>query len=365
MALQGSLSDFSTSEILQLLGTQQKSGCLILERGQQRVLIYVIDGRIVSTRDPGLAPGDPLLEFLIKVQRLSADQRRGIETLQQETGRDLEDILVNGRYVDAEDFENLLHRQILDRVTLAVPWTDGTYRFESRRIWEQPARVQIAVEGALIEAARRIDEQQRFGEQLNDSQLLLGVRDLPDPTEPLTDEERDLFGLIDGRTTLDEIVAQVPLTRYETLEAIDRLMRMEWVEVVGRRDVGPEPEQAEVRVAPTVVPVRRPVQRSFASEMAVTGVMALGIMILALIGFGLRRATAISADDVFVAAQLRDLRYALDLYRLEHGTYPARIEDLAADRWVRPEWLRVPGHDIYYDFPGGSSEYEVRLERHH
>ena len=79
-----------------------------------------MDGRIVSTRDAGLAPGDPLLEFLIKIQRLSADQRRGIETLQQETGRDLEDILVNGRYVDGEEFENLLHRQILDRLPTGV-----------------------------------------------------------------------------------------------------------------------------------------------------------------------------------------------------------------------------------------------------
>ena len=36
MALQGNLHDFSAMEILQLLGSQKKSGCLVLEWNTER-----------------------------------------------------------------------------------------------------------------------------------------------------------------------------------------------------------------------------------------------------------------------------------------------------------------------------------------
>ena len=44
MALQGNLRDFSVTEILQLLGSQKKTGCLLLERGAERVLLPGTEG---------------------------------------------------------------------------------------------------------------------------------------------------------------------------------------------------------------------------------------------------------------------------------------------------------------------------------
>ena len=48
MALQGNLRDFSVNEILQLLGTQRKTGCLMLEWGTERAQIHVLDGRLIG-----------------------------------------------------------------------------------------------------------------------------------------------------------------------------------------------------------------------------------------------------------------------------------------------------------------------------
>ena len=64
MALQGNLHDFSALEILQLLGSQKKSGCLVLEWNTERALVWVTDGRIVSTRAHGMSKDDPLAAFL-------------------------------------------------------------------------------------------------------------------------------------------------------------------------------------------------------------------------------------------------------------------------------------------------------------
>ena len=55
MALQGNLRDFASTEILQLLGTQKKSGCLALEWGTEKAVVWVQEGRIVSTRPTGVS----------------------------------------------------------------------------------------------------------------------------------------------------------------------------------------------------------------------------------------------------------------------------------------------------------------------
>src|SRR6187399_1894232 len=114
MALQGNLRDFASTEILQLVGTQKKSGCLTLEWNTERAAIWVLDGRIVATRQPGMTKDDPLLEFLRKTKRLSEEQYRGIVSLQRESSRDLEDLLLNGRYLDQQELAHYVERQILD-----------------------------------------------------------------------------------------------------------------------------------------------------------------------------------------------------------------------------------------------------------
>ena len=238
MALQGNLHDFSAMEILQLLGSQKKSGCLVLEWNTERALVWVTDGRIVSTRAHGMSKDDPLAAFLVQTHRLSDEQFRGLLTIQKESGRDLEDLLVNGRYVEADELAPLLERQILNDLTRLVRWENGTYRFDPNSRWPGAPLVQLSTEGAMMEAARRVDEQKHFVSVFKDPHQLLGVHDLPDPSEPLSDEEREIFGIVDGQHTVAEVVAAAPLCEYEAYESLHRMLQANWIEFVGRRDPG-------------------------------------------------------------------------------------------------------------------------------
>ncbi len=180
MALQGNLRDFSATEILQLIASQKKSGCLALEWNTERAFIWVHDGRIVSTRQSGISKDDPLLAFLKATNRLSDEQVRGIVTIQRESNRDLEDLLVDGRYLDAEELAGFVERQILDDLMRIVRWDNGTYRFDPNAKWPNPPLVLISMEAAMMEAARRIDEQRRYVSIFRDPYQLLGVKDLPE-----------------------------------------------------------------------------------------------------------------------------------------------------------------------------------------
>ncbi len=362
MALQGNLRDFSATEILQLLGMQQKTGCLVIENQSQRVSVYVQDGRIVSTRLPGMFKDDPLLRFLLKVHRLSEEQHHGIASIQRDSRRDLEDILISGRYLEAEELAICLERQILDDITRIVRWETGSYRFETEQRWELPARVRLTMEGALIEAARRQDEYERCAQQFADKDALLGVRDLPDAEEPLADEERELFGIIDGRHTLAEVVEAAPLTDSEAYESLDRMLRSQWIEFVGRRESEPAPAAPVVVLRPEK-PAPMAIRHSFARELILAVSVILCATALIAGGRALRGSLVIDSDDVFVTAQIRDVRYALELFRRDRGHYPNRLEELAADRWVTPAQLQVPGHQLYYHLAGTATAYDLRLER--
>jgi len=359
VALQGNLRDFSATEILQLVGTQKKTGCLMMEWNTERAVLYTLDGRIISTRNPGMQKDDPLLAFLRKVHRLSEEQYRGILTIQKESNRDLEDLLLNGRYLEADELAGYVERQILDDLTRLVRWEDGSYRFDPHTRWNAPPIVRLSIEGALIEAARRVDEQKRFVQIFKDPYQLLGVRDLPDPNAPLSEEERELFGIVDGQHTVQEIVEAAPLSEYEAYEALFRMTQENWIEVTGRRDPGltiTTPEPQEARRAPQVASIAREV--------------LVGVAVVAL-AFGLHlaadRIAAASppppAHDVFAVAQMRDLRFALELYRREHARYPDRLDELVDARWISDEQERVPGYRVTYRAVGSGQDYRLDLER--
>lgn len=359
MALQGSLRDFSATEILQLLGTQKKTGCLTLEReGEQRV-VFVLEGRVVSTRLPGLPKDDPLLEFLRQIHRLSEEQLRGVLTIQKESGRDLEDLLLNGRYMSAEELGQCVERLVIEDLDRLTQWSHGTYRFDPHARWTQPPLVRLAVEGLLMESARRSDERKRYLETFPDTHQLLSVRDLPDPNDPLTEEERELFGIIDGRRTLTDIIAASPLTEFETYESLQRMLEAGWIEAAGRRDPGvhelpptrPRPERHTGRSA----------LREALVAVAVIAVMA-GLMLGSRALGPMASQPVTESRDVYAAARLRDLRSALDLFRRERGTYPERLDQLVEDRWVSTEQTTVPGYVVHYRVERDGADYRLDLQ---
>ncbi|HTK30586.1 MAG TPA: DUF4388 domain-containing protein [Candidatus Saccharimonadaceae bacterium] len=356
MALQGNLRDFAATEILQLLGSQKKTGCLMLEWNTERAVVYVNEGRIVSTRRPGMAKDDPLLAFLKSVGRLSDEQYRGILSIQRESNRDLEDLLLNGRYLESEELGGFVERQILDNMMRLTRWENGSYRFDPNQRWTNPMLVRLNIEGVLIEAARRVDEQKGFVSLFKDPHQLLGVKDLPDPNEPLAEEEREIFGIIDGKHTVAEVVESAPLSEYEGYEALHRMMEAGWIEFVGRRDPGlPE----------VTMPTGREVVRqtlSVARELIMAGMVVAALVGLRWSSQWLQPPVVTDrSEDVFTATQVRDVRFALDLYHRENGSYPARLGDLVEDRWVSPEQVRPLGHAFTYRRARDGQGYQLEL----
>ena len=67
------------------------------------------------------------------------------------------------------------------------------------------------------------------------------------------------------------------------------------------------------------------------------------------------------AHDVYAAAQMRDLRFALELYERERGHYPERLEALVSEDWVHAQQVEIPGYRLEYTPVDGGNDYRLDL----
>jgi hypothetical protein len=128
-----------------------------------------------------MSKDDPLAAFLIQTHRLSDEQFRGCSRSSASPGATSRTCSSNGRYVEADELAPLIERQILNDLTRLVRWENGAYRFDPNVRWPGAPLVTLSMEGAMMEAARRVDEQKHFVSVFRDPHQLLGVHDLPDP----------------------------------------------------------------------------------------------------------------------------------------------------------------------------------------
>lgn len=149
--LTGSLATFHAAQLLRLLQASRSTGCLELERGSERVELFVEDGRRLFARTNGSIPrvGDVLvrrgevrpeaIEFVLAVQRDSPGERIGR-------------MLVEGGTLSESQISeavSVVQRHILLRVLL---WRDGAFTFRSGETVDgEDVRLELDMDELLVD----------------------------------------------------------------------------------------------------------------------------------------------------------------------------------------------------------------------
>jgi hypothetical protein len=191
-----------------------------------------------------------------------------------------------------------------------------------------------------------------------DPYQVLGLRDLPDPDDPMSEEVRELFGIVDGQHTVAEIVESASLTEYEAYEAIHQMLESGWIEFVGRRDPG----LPSLSIEPPPTPAGRHPVRWHHEALAALAVAALAFGAHFAAGSLPRARANDQAHDIFVAARVQNIELVLDLYALERGRYPRTLEELVEDRWIAAGQLRTPGQMLRYQPDPDGGSYRLALQ---
>lgn len=162
MPLSGDLATMPLPDLLQWLAYSQKTGILILSKGEIVKEIYFQKGKIVasSSNDPREYFG----QFLLSFGKLTEEQLIIAFKKQAETGIKIGRILVNEGFLDESEVQKYLRIKAEETIYDLFVWGEkGDFKFFNDATAEGNAvPIEMEVTSILMEGTRRSDEWERI-----------------------------------------------------------------------------------------------------------------------------------------------------------------------------------------------------------
>jgi hypothetical protein len=367
VALEGTIRDFGLADILQLIGIQRKTGVLSLDNGQEAVTVKFLDGHVVGADTKERNLEDMLGSVLVRTGRVTDAQLRDVLRLQRETLQRLGYILVRQRFISEEDLVEALRIQVTQIVYRLFRWRDGKYQFSPTNHMDYDTEhfQPIAAETILMEGARMLDEWPIIERRVRSASMVFrktsAGREVDVPVESLLDtdidfgfgdeaegkaraervgvsrEERSVLHMVDGRSTVQDIVDASALGEFDVYHTLYELLDRSLI------------EEAPVSAVAAVTP------GAATRDRWLSGALVAAVIALALVGLATlpqnpwtpaRVLAESSASETLRTYASRNrvgrLERAIETYYLDRGAMPERLEQLAEGGYVLPVNLADP-----------------------
>jgi hypothetical protein len=385
VALKGTLKDFGIAEILQLIGQQAKSGVLHLSSREDEIHISMADGAVVRAESAGRKASEKLGMRLVRADLITQQELEYALDIQKRTLRRLGDILVELGYVSVENLRQMTGLQTTETVYRLFHWKSGTYAFEPGEVeWDPETVSPLRAESVLMEGYRQVDEWPLIRKRIPSMALTFERLKDPEPEKARAKARRDdveaAFDALGGgpgagdgegsRTDLslgaserkvyelaipgrpvDRIVDLSRLGEFETCKSLLNLVNLGYLapaETVRDRSgaVGAYARDWQNRL------------RTGATRLLATLAIAAALAGLAIWvderglawgeGHGGTAVRDNGAQRFLARAQLARLRGALEVYRLEQGAYPEKLDELVEAGLASQRDLRYPWSQQYH-----------------
>ena len=354
MGLEGTLADFSVTDILQVLGLQKKTGTLTVEGTDDTIVVSLLGGEVVSADAASHGLEESVGTLLVRSGRLTpADLARARET-QKETQQGLVHVLVRQNLVSSEVMREALRLQIGRVIFAAFRWTEGRFRFLQEGIIDRlaPLLSPIPAEAFLMDAVQFLDEWPKLEKKipfrdlvyrratgLEDLRLVLSAEENGEGALVVSPPEAEAWKWVDGNRPVGEILERAFLSDIDTYRGLADLQDRNLI------------AQARLRAATETQRFQR---GPWISARAV-GLWAVFLLIAALAvreaprnpwnitlrSPGQRRETADLLKAVSLG-RLAAIERALRVYYDSSGQYPKRVEDLLASGVLTREAITDP-----------------------
>ena len=249
MALEGTLRDFHLSDIFQLISIQKKTGTLSLRDRDEMVTVSFKDGNIVAADSSKKGMEGRLGQVLVKSGRITEMNLARALTIQKETLQRLGHILVERGFIGEADLKDALTIQVSQLVYRLFLCKDGDYHFNQDDTIEYDREhfSPLSAESILLEGVRMVDEWPIIEQRITSFDLvfrkrksqpvvisdeetegdiaaeldraLAGEDDDAKPSRSgieITTQEAAIYKLVDGRSTVQEIIDRGRLSDFET-----------------------------------------------------------------------------------------------------------------------------------------------------
>lgn len=257
MPLKGTLSVFSTTQLLNLINLAKKTGVLHIYEGiESGKMLTLGDGQ---TKIPELVPGEQRAEVIFKEGKLmfaSMKDKSGDLTsvlhksgrLSDEQSRIIRDrgknhsdkalalMLINANYVTKQQIIQSIQKHTVDIVFDLMTWDKEPFLFDDTAAMpDERITVPINLENVIIEGSRRIHDQKRLEEELPNLDFALKFPDSPGEKFKdiqLSTAEWRVVGFVNPKNSIRQIAKACNMTDTEIRRVVHALLEAGLVELV-------------------------------------------------------------------------------------------------------------------------------------
>jgi len=404
MALKGTLKDFSMADIFQLIAHQQKSGSLYLTNDNQVCHIMFDSGNVVIGRFKQSNEDLMIGNMMLRAGILEEEQLQEALDDQQSTLRSIGDILLTMNYITPDLLRKFIKLQIDEVLFRLFQWKEGLYEFVTEEFtYNKKILKTHRTEQLLLDGFRMLDEWpavlskiasldtvykpivdtsnlESFSppekkDEAMDDEIDMAFKeydeDKPEPKQKdkslssFSEEEKTVISLIDGRRKVQEIADLSMLGTFGACSKIASLVDKKAVTSVELSSPSRSDTQAAFKSAY--------VTKKTTLYRVITDFIVIAVIITALpsLIFYYSSRTAAEGkkengffintgenplDSYFDGNKLSQIKFALELYRIEADSYPDNLDELVAGNFlpasdiVRNLYFRKTG-DTYILIP--------------
>ena len=357
MALEGQIKVFGVADIIQLISQQQKTGVLCVQKELGvKAEINFLKGNITGAKPTEYKTSCPLGEMLVSAKLLSPENQKKSLDEQEKTFEYLGQILVRDGLATSEIVERALITQIYETAYDVLQWNEGTYFFEQKNIvLDSNLPNPVPVESMLLDVLRMVDEWPELEKQFSSFDVM--YHHVPGTSgEDLDDEETIVYRLVDGKTTIQEIINRGLLGRFSTVKALIDLNRRGYVE-----SIKPDNNGVAKKGVFNFMRLIKPFSY-MASFLLLASAFVFFVSspnsFLPFTDFEVFNQTI--TNSYLKNQNVSRVKKALEMYRMKEGPYPEKLSDLVSGGFLREKDLELHDNE-FLQYVRSDKRYKLKL----
>ncbi len=235
MALKGNLRDFTITQLLNLINLAHKTGTLIVEASNERVLVSFREGKLAYAQIG--QQDNSLVAVLQHARKLSPAQSRALKARTAGmSDKELGLLLMNANYLTQQDILNSLQTYFVEIVNRLFTWVDGIFRFEVDMLPpEGKITVRVNLEGIIIEGSRKLREWDQLQDEIPNLDMALKFAERPGTNIRnfnLSAQEWQVVSYINPKNSIRQIARTTKMSDMEIRQIAYGLLQAGLVEIV-------------------------------------------------------------------------------------------------------------------------------------
>jgi hypothetical protein len=244
--LSGDLACVEVADLVNFLTMSRLTGILMLLDGDKQKSLHFDRGELVFANSSEAQ--DRIGEVLVRLGRLNQRQLEAV-SLKFPGNMKIGRFMVQQELISPQVLWEGIRQQVREIFFGFLEADKGVFFFlMATQAAGEELNLSLTTHNLLLEGVQRKDELSHFRKRIPSDDTILRKRDSP-PSKDLTEHERRLLELVDGRHSVTELAMLSQLERFSTMKNLFHLMQSGFIEICDKPEREASPESSPVPAA--------------------------------------------------------------------------------------------------------------------